>query len=261
MFSSLSSMWTSMWSADEAAPSSRAPPLCESSEPEERTFLGHVTSLHDGYGLIDNETYFSAGVVVGDASCAVGDAVSVRAERKPATGGWRAKQVTPVTQADAGDDDDGDDGWVETTQEAEPEPDGNVVAVVTSVQAQSGFLDDTTPFDLADVAPGYVPVKGDSVAARVRSTDGRGRRAFGVAPLRTMDFVGDVSAVMASFGYVECDSGDVYFELRVCGREWAPARGQRVRGRAVETNRGRCGWRAFQLAHEERKPAASWLSQ
>ena len=58
----------------------------------EKQYDGKVTSLHSGYGLIDNDVYFGYDIVSG-ARPKVGDTVKVIARRKHDAAGWRAVKV------------------------------------------------------------------------------------------------------------------------------------------------------------------------
>ena len=58
----------------------------------EKQYSGKVTSLHSGYGLIDNDVYFNFAVIKG-AVPRVGDTVRVIARRRHEAAGWRATKV------------------------------------------------------------------------------------------------------------------------------------------------------------------------
>ena len=58
----------------------------------EKQYDGKVTSLHCGYGLIDNDVYFGFDIVSGTTP-KVGDTVRVIAKRKHDTAGWKAVKV------------------------------------------------------------------------------------------------------------------------------------------------------------------------
>ena len=86
-------------------------PVGVDSEIEEKEFDGVVTSLHNAYGLINNEVFFTTDCVVHGSMPKVGDRVHVVTWRKGSVGGWRAKRVysNPVKE-DFGDEEESDNG-------------------------------------------------------------------------------------------------------------------------------------------------------
>ena len=87
----------SLWSkSDDQNGNDSKPEIGESATTSEanneKQYDGKVTSLHSGYGLIDNDVYFGYDIV-NRARPKVGDTVRVIAKRKHDAAGWRATKV------------------------------------------------------------------------------------------------------------------------------------------------------------------------
>ena len=231
---------------------------------ETKHFCGRVTSIHEGYGLIDGDVYFKNAVVNGNTKPQVGDMVYVTASRQHEQGGWKASVVAPLSkaeilrlqhQSEKWDDDDYDDGDIQlvcatshrkhTGSESTDGQEDALVAVVTSMHPSGGYLNDTVWFNLDDVRETFIPHRRDWVTAKVVTdlqTDVQ--TAVDVKPLRQQDFEGSIEHVSQGFGFIE---GDIYFTFEVCEEDYVPRRCDRVCGTAVETSQGKNQWRAIRV--------------
>ncbi len=241
-------------------PRSEARSASESTS-ESRYFTGTVTQCQGGYGMIDNEIYFSLEKVAGGVMPEVGAMVEVQAHRKHGQGGWRAERVKvshqpeklthqseiPVSPANT------ESTYLKHEEEHVDHVDeGFVVAMVTSVTDTVGHINNSTRFNFTDVKyEGYLPAKGDWVKAKEEVEPKYGSViAKEVQPLRVMEFEGviDFFHVQQQYGFVNTQNEKVvHFTVDVCSDKGRVRKGQRVQGKAAETSRGRCEWRAFQL--------------
>jgi hypothetical protein len=62
-----------------------------------------------------------------------------------------------------------------------------------------------------------------------------------VSPLREWCFEGEVTAAMSDHGYID---GEVYFRMDACLNGYRPRKWDAVRVGAIESNQGKCKWRA-----------------
>ena len=228
-------------------------------------FDGKITSLHNGYGLINDEVYFSQDLVTGDATPQVGQPVYVCARRRQGTGGWRAETVT-ISSGDAqwtdmSTTDDTEACWEAKTSGGQKE----IIAVVTSASNDCCRLNETISFCFSDVADKmYVPCVGDAVTAVIVNDDTTFQQnAIDVKPLRRFEFEGQVTAAMSDHGYIVCPGGvDVYFSYTACGEGYSPHRGDLVSGAAIETTRGRCQWRAMSVKRQcKETQSTDWMNR
>ena len=267
MFGAFTKAITSLWGQDEEPilrRRDRPPDGAVGKSDNVWYFEGKITSLHNGYGLVNDEVYFSRELLTGASAPHVGQSVYVCARRHDGTGGWRAESVTvhdvgdsewndtPVTHESHDDDYD-----AQTSQQ-------EMIAVVTSMSHDSGLLDETISFCPSDIADeSYVPCPGDTVTAVVVTDNLLQRRAIDIKPVRRLDIEGQVTAAMSDHGYIVCPGGvDVYYSCRACGEGYTPSRGDLVSGVAVETCRGRCQWRALLVKPRSRaKQSTDWLKR
>ena len=267
MFGAITKAITFLWGQGEEPVSrnSRPPDGAVGKVDDVWYFDGTITSLHNGYGLINDEVYFSQDLVTGDATTQVGQPVYVCARRRQDTGGWRAETVTISS---------GDAQWtdVSTTDETEacwePKTSGGqkeILAVVTSASNDCCRLNETISFCFSDVADKmYVPCVGDAVTAVIVNDDTTFQQhAIDVKPLRRFEFEGQVTAAMSDHGYIVCPGGvDVYYSYTACGEGYSPHRGDLVSGAAIETTRGRCQWRALLVKRQcKETQSADWMNR
>ena len=265
MFGAFTKAITSLWGQDEEPVLRRDRPPDGALGKSDNVwyFEGKITSLHNGYGLVNDEVYFSRELLAGASVPHVGQAVYVCARRQQGTGGWRAESVTVRH--------DGDTDWTDTPVTRETEASADVessqqemIAVVTSMSHDSGLLDETISFCVADIVDeSYAPCAGDTVTAVVVTGNLLQRHAVDIKPVRRLDIEGEITAAMSDHGYIVCPGGvDVYYSCRACGDGYAPSRGDLVSGVAVETVRGRCQWRALLVKPRSRaKQSTDWLKR
>ncbi len=241
-----------LWGGEEedGDPEDRAAQSHDS--PTHKTFTGQVTSIHNGFGLVNNEAYFSLECVVGQVVPEVGSKVRVTARRKSDTDGWRVMSVSLCLDEDQDDTSDEQNKQVSPEGEAihgTEETDSTetkteiLVANITAISRDYGLLNGSIPFDMA-ICEGYEPAKGDWVTAEITTIDTGESKATSIKPLRQKDFEGEINTALQGFGYIDAD---IYFTFCVCEEDWIPRRGDKVSGRAVESNRGKSTWRAIRV--------------
>jgi hypothetical protein len=244
MFSAISKaagflFWGSDDKGEEAEP---VPPEATKSEPDSLGVQGKVTSIHNGYGVIDKEIYFSFECVVGGVRPKVGDVANVLATRKSVDDGWKAEQVSVVTGVswDAHLEDNG------SAKQPVPEVvSETVVGMVTGASSGQGLVNNDISFEKDAVTPDYIPYRGDWVTCDIeRNTINGTCHAIKIAPLRTMDFNGEINSVLNGFGYI---NRDIYVQFDACriASDCEARRGEKVCGKAIESNQGKCNWRAI----------------
>ncbi|XP_028814623.1 RNA helicase Mov10l1, partial [Denticeps clupeoides] len=205
---------------------------------------GLVTHLCQDYGLIDGDTYFDPGQVLGGAPVEVGAAVNAIAVRDGAEAGWRAVRVERY--ADAWEEDGG------TSVEHDFSKLRPLIGTVTSCDKDGGFINQTMFFPRSALCEGFEPMKGDWVQAQFFISPTQwSSQAHSVAPLRyrRMDQV-RVSGVFGNGGVVEdC----VFFTLDSLKlpSQYKPQPGDLVSLVVVESNQSLYSWRALCMAPTE----------
>ena len=267
MFGALTKAINSLWGQDDEQVSRQGHPQdgAVGKTDDVWYFEGKITSLHNGYGLVNDEVYFSQDLVTGVSTHQVGQAVYVCARRRQGTGGWRAETVTVHS---------GDTGWADTDATDETEAcwelktqtgQQEIIGVVTSTSNDSGRLNENISFRFTDVADEvYVPCIGDTVTAVIITDDTAFQQhAVDIKPLRRFEFEGQITAAMSDHGYIACPGGvDVYFPYQTCAEGYSPHRGDLVSGAAVETTRGQCQWRAVLVTRRSTaKQSTDWLKR
>ena len=198
-----------------------------------KNFHGTITKLYDGCGVIDNDVYFTFGVILGGIRPQVGDEVHVEASRTAETSGWQATRVQLVSDSW----DHTNDGGVYTEKE-------NFIGLITNLTTDVVTVDDSVDFPLSCLRSGYVAHKGDWVKLFLsRRADGLAR-VEGAMPVRERSFTGTVSSVAPGYGFID---DEVYFSFRICSRYYRPHKGDLVRLTAVESQQGRANWRAVKV--------------
>ena len=208
--------------------------------PERKVIIGKVTSIHSGYGMIDNEVYFSLECTEGQRTPQLDDTVEVEASRQQDSAGWRAMHVRVISHDD-------DHVWEDVAEEPrisnKKRNDGKaeefVVGMVTRTGKDQGVVNESYNFLFTDCCDGYTPYKGDWVNIKLGSDR---TTVVSVKPLREQSFEGKVNTVQSGFGYI---NSDIYFTFSVCEEGFVPRRGERVCGKAIEITRGRSTWRAL----------------
>ncbi|KAH3828171.1 hypothetical protein DPMN_130124 [Dreissena polymorpha] len=213
---------------------------------ERREFEGAVSHVFSGHGLIDSEVYFSLDQVVGGMRPAVGDSVHVSAVRQNAGGGWHAEKVSITTEWE-----ENDDGGIQGSVPTE------LVGMVTSTSKQTGYVNKNVYYNLAECQlADYVPSKGDWVKVKV-TYQGEGQMdpvATEMEPLRRMEDDGVVSADMGDHGYI---NGEVFYTSAALLDGFMPRKWETVRFSAVESDQGKCKWRAVSVKASEKPQLAS----
>lgn len=215
----------------------------------EKRITGKVTSLHQGYGLIDEEIYFSFNLFGNNDIPKIGTTVDVQAKKKHEEAGWKAILVTPhKNEAETSWDDSPDhvvkngDGICANLSNATKE---NLISQVIKLQNNVGSLSNNLTFDLDSVSAGYYPAKGDWVTVDATLNPESGSRLVElVKPLREKAFEGEISSLHAGFGYI---NDDIYFTTNTCGK-YVPKRNDLVIGHCIESTRGRSNWRALEVS-------------
>ena len=212
-------------------------------------FIGQVTSLHDGYGLVDHQVYFSFNIT----TCVppVGTKVQVTAHRTHEESGWQAKSLRSVAQ-----EPNWDNASETSSQQSasfgsastgphQVERSKDMIAIVTRVNKDGGYLNETLSFRESCVKPGYVAHKDDWVVAETQVDKMLGHtQVLHIRPLRECYFEAEISFVKPGFGYI---NSDIYFTFGVCENGFNPCRGDKVCGKAVESGQRRCNWRAVKV--------------
>ncbi|XP_038054023.1 RNA helicase Mov10l1-like [Patiria miniata] len=211
---------------------------------EKSSFSGKVTDLLYGYGLIDNNVYFTFDCVLGGQRPAVGDSVVVQAVRDHNMGGWKA------TKVDIWQDWEND----ETGQNPQS---GTLIGKVTKVSQDSGFINETVAFDQDSLVFGYKPCRGDWIQGDVTFEPSSDKsQARNVRPLREQKFSGSVTHLYPGYGHV---NGKIYFTFRVCEGGWRPKKGDLVEGRMMESQQSKGNWRAISMKQDTRSNRLSKL--
>lgn len=213
-------------------------------------FTGKITQLFCEHGLIDGEVYFSAESVIGSNPLHVGDTVNVVARQQNKEGGWMAESVSLVVSSWEDDD---------LTSEAVT----GEVGKVTELKEEEGIINKNIIFTIGECVEGYLPHVGDWVSVELDTTDSDTSgaqeekedftthlkeplfNASKVAPLRTWSFEGCVSASLPDHGYID---EEVFFRLDACLNGYRPRKWDRVKVIAIESQQGKCSWRAVTIS-------------
>ncbi|KAM3870151.1 RNA helicase Mov10l1-like [Diretmus argenteus] len=108
--------------------------------------------------MIDDAVYFSSSEVLGGVPLREGDTVNCIAVRDGAQGGWKALRVEK--NADAWED------GGKTSLEADNKQLRPLIGTVTAVDANGGFINQTTFLQCHSLCEGYQPMKGDWIQAK-----------------------------------------------------------------------------------------------
>ncbi|XP_013385978.1 RNA helicase Mov10l1 [Lingula anatina] len=211
-----------------------------------RTIDGTVTSLHNGYGLVDNEIYFTFDSVIGGCRPALGAHVHVQAVRQKQHGGWQAQRVVIEDSSWDGGQKLHNNNYNPIISQDDPEQVAirdTQVAMVTSIKGDLGLLNDEVSFSVQSAAlHGFAPYRGDWVVAQTTTNTETGYcTAESISPLREQDFSGEINAVLHGYGFID---EEIYFPLSACVQGYQPRRGDRVKGVMLESRQGKCSWRA-----------------
>ncbi|KAG7270686.1 hypothetical protein CRUP_005353 [Coryphaenoides rupestris] len=197
-----------------------------------------VTELCLDYGMIDDAVYFTGAQVLGGVLLRVGDAVDGVAVRDGAHGGWRALRVEKSLENWEGGDSEAD------SMKLRP-----LIGMVTSLNADGGFINQNTFFPGHSLGEGYVPMVGDWVQAQYYLNLSKcASQAQSVVPLRyrRLDEV-CVSSVYGRNGVVD---ETVYFSLDslLLPSDYKPSTGDTVNLVMVESTQSFYSWRALCMA-------------
>ncbi|XP_050412880.1 RNA helicase Mov10l1 isoform X1 [Patella vulgata] len=208
---------------------------------ERRQIHGEITQIFNGQGLIDHEVYFSFYSVSGEKNPKVGDKVSAMAIQTQENGGWLAESVTLDTATwQIGIDNFKDGGASDCNNQSA------VVGKVASIQNGKGRINENVIFDIEDGCLGeFKPFIGDWVKADVFTHSDVLITAENVEPLRSLTVNGEITLVKGDHGYI---NGDTFFTLEVCLNSYKPKKWDPVRITAIESEQGKCEWRATCVA-------------
>ncbi|XP_064632903.1 uncharacterized protein LOC135491148 [Lineus longissimus] len=252
MFSAISKaagfiFWGSADAADKAEEKEPTVSSAEGATSEQNSLgtQGKVTSIHNGYGIINKDIYFTFDCVYGGGRPKVGDVVNVLASRKSADDGWKAEQVSVVTGMSWDDEpnlDESEDG--KQVPEVVSEV---VVGMVTRASASEGVINNNIPFVGHTVTDDYIPFRGDWVTCNVERNNTNGTcHATKISPLRIKDFIGEINSSQNGIGYINRDIF-VYFNACKIAGDCGTRRGEKVSCTAIESNQGKCNWRAISI--------------
>ncbi|XP_022081029.1 RNA helicase Mov10l1-like [Acanthaster planci] len=213
---------------------------------EKSSFRGKVTDLLYGYGLINSNVYFTYNCMVGGQRPLVGDSVDVVAVRDHGMGGWKATRVNLC------------EDWDRDDQAYRQNPEtGTLIGTITKVAQDSGFINETVPFDQDSLVFGYKPCRGDWIQGDLTCDPSTDRtQARNVRPLREQKFSGSVTHLFPGYGHV---NGRIYFTFRVCEGGWRPRKGDPVEGRMIESKQSKGNWRAVTMKPDTRSGRLSKL--
>ncbi|KAM3861114.1 RNA helicase Mov10l1-like [Diretmus argenteus] len=205
-----------------------------------------VTRLCLDYGMIDDAVYFSSSEVLGGVPLREGDTVNCITVRDGAQGGWKALRVEK--NADAWED------GGKTSLEADNKQLRPLIGTVTAVDANGGFINQTTFFQCHSLCEGYQPMKGDWIQAKYFIDPTKWTsQANSVAPLRycRLNQV-RVSSVYGKTGVVD---DHVFFSLDslLLPAHYWPLQGDLVNLVMVESSQSLYSWRALCMA-----PCLQW---
>ncbi|XP_071810041.1 RNA helicase Mov10l1-like isoform X1 [Asterias amurensis] len=206
---------------------------------ETKSFRGKVTDLLYGYGLIDNDVYFTFDCVSGGERPDVDSRVDVVAERDHDKGGWKATNVRLIKSSYWDEDDEAGDG-----------PQVNeIIGTVTKVVQDSGLINDLIVFDQDSLVYGFKPHRGDWVQGETVTDSELQTFARNIRPLREDKFRGTVTHAFPGYGHV---NGRIYFSFKVCEGGWRPKKGDAVEGKAIESRQSKGNWRAIFMKQDTR---------
>lgn len=230
-------------------------PFLKGPERRAQTLQGQVTHVFHGHGLIDNEIYFSMSDVNGNHSLQVGDRVEIRAVQENKHGGWHAEQISLVEKV-------WEDEVRETTEiDLAQLHSAAVVGKVTEFNNGHGKINFTIEFSQVDCSDGFVPARGDWVAASVEEielekTEESEQNAWGpagpviikkarnVTPARSCEIDGKVTLVKNDYGFI---NEEIHFKLGCCLNGYMPKKNDFVKVKLVESAQGKFDWRAVSV--------------
>lgn len=233
-------------------------------EENTRTFNGQITNLFGNHGLVDGDVYFSYNVVVGKQRPREGDEVSVIASRQHREGGWYADQIVILSKWSEDEEEElatkkRENGKIAETDHTNAQG-KNIsemledlapgVGTITRFHNGEGLINDDIPFRLENCIKCYVPEVGDWVTVDLRESNSE-VLAFDVQPLRQQQFAGEVTAVLRDHGYI---NKEIFFYLKACTRGYRAQRKEQVICTAIESNQGKCSWRATSVSRLPRHP-------
>lgn len=229
----------------------------------QKTHVGIITAYNklctadSGYGLIDNEIYFSEKAFVthldDQVELAVGLCVAAHCERPNSAHAWRVKSFAPHIGAVS--DSKCSPYTLDEIKEQEerlwatPEEKSSI-GVVTKFEDDNGVIDNYIPF-VHPSASQYRPMPNDLVTYQLKREDEDVIHAVDVTPQRIKtyrDVLRDIRKDSRGrcYGFIGSDiflSTDVY-SLFLSQEGKPPKRGQRLHGSAVEGT-GKAPWRTI----------------
>ncbi|XP_033105500.1 RNA helicase Mov10l1-like isoform X2 [Anneissia japonica] len=211
----------------------------EAADVEVKNINGKVTKLLSGYGLIDEEIYFSFDSVVAQFRPKVGDRVSAIVYRDRKGCGWRAKQVNVESKEWGIDNDDG------------PE---DMIGIITKATRIETVINDVLQCTHDSIVQGYRPYSGDWVQACTYKDRETGTTLVkDVHPLRELKIYGTITHVYVGYGFID---DRTYFAFSACECGYAPHKGDRVVAHCIESKQKRGNWRAIsvELKREKQLP-------
>jgi len=204
-----------------------------------KDLFGKVTRLYDGSGVIEGDVYFTFDCVIGGVRPEIGTEVLVEATRNSETAGWKATRVQVMKE------------WKLDDAKNHPSSAETFIGMITSIDQESGVVDNDVTFKLSCVRFGYAPHQGDWVKLDLEKSRDGTADVRGVMPLREKNFTGTVNYVYSGFGYID---EDVFFTCGVCPRGYRPCRGDAVKVTAIESQQRKALWRAIKVEPKRANP-------
>ncbi|XP_052781179.1 RNA helicase Mov10l1-like isoform X2 [Mya arenaria] len=253
MFSAAGKMVSYLFGgSDDAVKPESVPDYENPHEPDvavnRRDFEGKVSHVFSGHGLVDSEVYFSFDDVLGGARPGVGHKVHVVAVQQHHGGGWHAEQLTVVTDWEEGDDD------IAETDNSRP---SEVVGTVTYSSGQTGNINNHIFYDLAECKCGaFRPGKGDWVKVTVKYEGDNVNDVVvtNIQHLRVKETEGVISGELGDHGYID---GEVFYARDSLQDGYRPRKWEPVHYVAVESQQGRCSWRAVSVQPSDKPHIAN----
>lgn len=204
-----------------------------------KDLFGKVTRLYDGSGVIEGDVYFTFDCVIGGVRPEIGTEVLVEATRNSETAGWKATRVQVMKE------------WKLDDAKNHSSSAETFIGMITSIDQESGVVDNDVTFKLSCVRFGYAPHQGDWVKLDLEKSRDGTADVRGVMPLREKNFTGTVNYVYSGFGYID---EDVFFTCGVCPRGYRPCRGDAVKVTAIESQQRKALWRAIKVEPKRANP-------
>lgn len=199
-----------------------------------KNFNGNVTHVFENHGLINGDIYFSFDTVIDNVRLKVNDAVHVVAKYQTDGGVLITEQVSLIKE-------DWDDQEVNNHEEDSVQ-DG-IVGKVTKFDGNEGIIQGYVYFDMSNVIDDYIPKNGDYVKADYHQTE-NDTKTENVQPLRYLEKESKITGFQFDHGYID---GEIFFYTEACVDGYKPRKWDKVTVKAVESEQGKCTWRAVSI--------------